>query len=70
MLTFGMMGYSYIKFFIYEIIGTFLWAITFTSIGYYFGNKAIELIILIQKDLVAFLFLVFIIVFFIKNKGN
>jgi membrane protein DedA with SNARE-associated domain len=64
------MGYSYIKFFIYEIIGTFLWTLTFTSIGYYFGNKVIELIILIQKDLVAFLFLVFIIVLFIKNKGN
>jgi membrane protein DedA with SNARE-associated domain len=65
-----MIGYSYIKFFIYEIIGTFLWAVTFTSIGYFFGNKAIEFMIVIQKDLVGFLFLILIIILFIKNKGN
>jgi membrane protein DedA with SNARE-associated domain len=70
MLIFGMIGYSYIKFFIYEIIGTFLWAITFTSIGYFFGKKAIEFMIVIQKDLVGFLFLILIIILFIKNKGN
>jgi membrane protein DedA with SNARE-associated domain len=70
MLTFGMMGYTYIKFFIYELIGTFLWALTFTSIGFYFGNKAIEIILLIQKNIVATLFIIIIILILKKRKKS
>ncbi|BCD67860.1 DedA family protein [Nitratiruptor sp. YY09-18] len=61
MLTLGMTGYSYAKFFLYEIVGVFLWAVTFTSIGYYLGDTAIQIVILLQKRLLALILILLFI---------
>lgn len=58
LLTIGMSGYSFWKFLIFDVIGIVLWAFAFVSIGYYFGQSAINLILLIQKNIVAVLFFI------------
>ncbi|BCD61970.1 lipoprotein B [Nitratiruptor sp. YY08-26] len=69
MLTLGMSGYSYVKFYIYEIIGVFLWAVTFTSIGFYLGDTAIQIVVLLQKKLLALLvFILFVLWIFKLQK--
>ncbi len=68
LLTLGLTGYSYLKFYFYEIIGVVLWAVTFTSIGYYFGDTAIQFIVLIQKNMLALLFILIVLIWLFKAK--
>ncbi len=68
LLTIGMSGFSVLRFYLFDIIGVILWALTFTSIGYFFGDSAIQLILFIQKDLLALLFLLAILWLFFKNN--
>ncbi len=49
LLIVGLSRYPYGKFLLFDSIGILLWAAVFTSIGYYFGDTAIDIIIFIQK---------------------
>ena len=69
LLTIGMSGYSFMKFLIYDFIGIVLWSVTFVSVGYYFGQNAVNLILLIQKNILAVLFfLLLFLLFFIWQQ--
>jgi membrane protein DedA with SNARE-associated domain len=69
LLLIGMSGYSFIKFLLLDIIGVTIWAFTFTSLGYYFGENVINIIVLLQRHLsVLFLVIVLMAVLFIQNR--
>lgn len=70
LLTIGMSGYSYWKFLVFDILGILLWAATFLSIGYYFGQSAIDLILLIQKNIFAVLFFLFLFTLFLYSQKD
>ncbi|MBA1432900.1 MAG: DedA family protein [Epsilonproteobacteria bacterium] len=61
--------YSFVKFFFLDIIGVSLWAITFTTLGFYFGEKAINILFFIQHHLsvVMMLTLFFFLIYKLKN---
>lgn len=44
----GLVKLRFRKFFLYMICGAFLWVVTFTSLGYFFGKRWEEIIKLIQ----------------------
>ncbi len=67
LLTFGMSGYSFFRFLLFDLIGIVLWAFTFVSLGYYFGERAIEFMLLIQKNLLPLLFIALIAVIVVKS---
>jgi len=63
LLFFGSMNYSYAKFFLYDIIGVVLWALSFLSIGYLFGQSAIDTFLLFRNHIPAFILtLLFIVI--------
>ena len=68
LLIVGLSKYPYLKFLFFDIIGIILWAIVFTSIGYYFGNTAIDIIIFVQKNLLVALFVALLLYIFIQNR--
>jgi len=69
LLFIGMSGYSFWKFLIFDIIGIIMWAFTFTTLGYYFGEKVIDVIMLLQQHLsIVFIMLFIGLVIFIQNK--
>ena len=72
LLTFGMSGYSFLKFLFFDLIGVIVWAVTFVSIGYYFGKEAVSLILLVQKNVVVVLFFLalFLILWKKQNQGD
>ena len=70
LLSLGMSGYSYLRFLLFDIIGVILWALTFVSIGYYFGHTAIEIILLIQKNIFVVLFFTGIFYLLWKNFSS
>jgi len=51
-------GYKFYKFLIFDIIGVVLWAFCFVSIGYIFGERAVDLVIFIQQHIFIFIILV------------
>ena len=61
LLTFGVSGYKFKKWIIFDFIGVVAWACTFVSIGYFFGNDVVENILFFQKQVLV---LVLIILFF------
>ena len=69
LLTIGLSGYSFLKFLIYDITGIVLWAVTFVSIGYYWGESAIDFMLFVQKNLLVAISLigVFIFIFILKK---
>lgn len=68
LLIVGLSRYPYGKFLLFDCIGILLWAAVFTSIGYYFGDTAIDIIIFIQKNLLVVLFLAVILYIFLQSK--
>ena len=69
LLFIGMSGYSFWKFLIFDIIGIIMWAITFTTLGYYFGESVIDVIMLLQQHLsIVFIMLFLGLIIFIQNK--
>ncbi len=70
LLSLGMSGYRFGKFLLFDIIGVILWAFTFVSIGYYFGQKAVDLVLFFQKNilLVLFLLLIFFLIFLSQKE--
>jgi len=67
LLLFGMSGYSYRRFYFFDIIGVTLWALTFTFIGYFFGDRAIQLILFIQKNIFTLLIFGAFALFYYQN---
>ncbi|QOP45450.1 DedA family protein [Sulfurimonas paralvinellae] len=69
LLVLGSSGYSFIKFLLLDILGVVLWAMTFTTLGFYFGQNAIDVLVFIQHHLsvVIFLFFFFFIIYQYKK---
>jgi len=61
MLLVGMAKYDFKKFILLEFIGVSFWGLTFTSLGYVFGDDVINIIQLVQHHLLT---LILVIVFF------
>jgi membrane protein DedA with SNARE-associated domain len=70
LLTFGLLDYRFSKFLFFDIIGIILWSFTFVSIGYYFGQNTVYLILLIQKNIVIWFFIFLILYVFFKTKNS
>ena len=70
LLSLGMSGYGFIKFLLFDIVGVILWALTFVSIGYYFGQNTIHIILFIQKNIFVVCFFIAIFLVLIKFKGD
>ncbi len=72
LLTIGMSGYPYLKFLFFDILGIVLWAATFLTIGYEFGQQAINLVLFIQKNFVLVLFvgILFFTIFYALRSQN
>ncbi len=70
LLTVGMSGFGFFKFLFFDIIGVVLWAFTFVTIGYYFGQDAIQIILFVQKNILLVLFLVVLFVLYRKSKES
>ncbi|WP_457605703.1 DedA family protein [Nitratifractor sp.] len=68
LLSLGMSGYSFWRFLLFDLIGIVLWAFTFVSVGYLFGQRVIDLILFAQKNLL--LVLVILILFFLFYFGQ
>ena len=69
LLFIGMSGYSFWKFLVFDILGIIMWAITFTTLGYYFGEEVIDVIMLLQQHLsIVFIMLFLGLIIFIQNK--
>jgi len=66
-LTIGVMGYSFVKFFIFDIIGILLWSFIFVSVGYYLGDTAINIMILAQKNIGVVILIIAIFIFIKKS---
>jgi membrane protein DedA with SNARE-associated domain len=63
LLTLGMSGYGFLRFLLFDLIGIVLWAFTFVTVGYTFGQHVIQLILFAQKNLLLVLFL--LLLFFV-----
>ncbi len=68
LLTVGMMRFGLAQFIFFDIIGIVLWAFTFVTIGFYFGHSAIHFILLAQRNILFLLFLVFLLVLYIRAR--
>ena len=69
LLMLGTSQYSFMKFLLLDIIGVSFWALTFTSLGFYFGQQAIDTLFFIQHhiSIVILLILFFFLIYKIKN---
>jgi len=67
LLMLGISKFNFFKFLLFDIIGVSLWAFTFSSIGYYFGENAIDILVFIQNHLLAIIFFVVIKIKFQKK---
>jgi membrane protein DedA with SNARE-associated domain len=70
LLILGSSQYKFIKFLLLDIIGVVLWAITFTTVGFLFGQNAIDILVFIQQHLsvIVFLLFFFFIIYQYKNE--
>ena len=70
LILLGMSGYSILKFYMLEIIGVGLWVLFYVSLGYFFGNYAINFFNILTQNIsfiVFIMFLILILVFANKN---
>lgn len=51
LLIIGMSGFGFLRFLILDLIGVLLWAVTFTALGFYFGQTIVDAIAMIQRHL-------------------
>jgi membrane protein DedA with SNARE-associated domain len=73
LLMLGSSRYPWWKFFLFEIPGVLLWAVTFSGFGYLFGQAFVDLLAVVQKHLSIVLLLViffFILRFFSQEKRS
>ena len=57
LLMVGVSGFSVLKFIILDIIGVVMWAITFTTLGYMFGQTVIDILTVVQRHLSIVIFI-------------
>jgi len=55
LLILGASGFNFLKFLLLDIIGVVLWAVTFTTLGYLFGQTVIDVLTLVQRHLTIIL---------------
>ena len=55
LLILGVSGFSFWKFLLLDIVGVVLWAVTFSALGYFFGQTVIDLLTLVQRHLTIIL---------------
>lgn len=68
LLTFGISKIGFFKWFVFDIIGVVLWAITFSLIGFYFGNDVIDFVMYIQKEILVVIGIILVIIYFRYKK--
>ncbi len=68
LLFIGMSRYSLIKFMIIDIIGITIWAIAFTSIGYYFGESVVDIIIILEHHFSIFILILITLILIFKVR--
>ncbi|AKF24983.1 membrane protein [Sulfurovum lithotrophicum] len=69
LLMLGVSGFSFWKFLLLDIIGVVLWAVTFTTLGYYFGHTVIDLLTFVQRHLtIALLVILFFYIIYLLQK--
>lgn len=51
LLVIGMSGLRFGKFLFFDILGVIFWAVSFTALGYFFGQDAIDLLSFFQRHL-------------------
>jgi len=69
LLIIGMSGYSFVKFLLLDIIGVSIWAFVFTSLGYYFGESVVNIVMVLQRHLSILLLVILLMgLFFIQNR--
>jgi len=69
LLMLGVSGFNFWKFLFLEVIGVVLWAVTFTTLGYYFGQTVIDILTFVQRHLtVAILAILFFYVVYLLQK--
>ncbi|WP_295421239.1 DedA family protein [Sulfurovum sp.] len=69
LLMLGISGFSFWKFLVLDITGVVLWALTFTTLGYYFGHTVIDLLTFVQRHLtIALLVILFFYIIYLLQK--
>ena len=68
LLIIGASGIHFFKFLLFDILGIFLWSATFTSIGYFFGRDALELLSFVQHHMYVVLILFLFVGIIYKYK--
>lgn len=69
LLMLGVSGFSFWKFLLLEIIGVVIWAVTFTTLGYFFGHTVIDILSFVQRHLtIALLAIFFFYVIYLLQK--
>ena len=69
LLILGVSGFKFWKFLLLEIIGVVLWSVTFTALGYYFGQTVIDILTFVQRHLtIALLAIFFFYVVYLLQK--
>ena len=58
LLMLGVSGFGFLRFLLLDILGVILWAVAFTSLGYFFGHTVIDLLALVQRHLTIILLVV------------
>jgi len=72
LLILGVSGFSFWKFLLLDIVGVLLWAVTFTTLGYLFGQTIIDMLTLVQRHLTILLLaaLFFYLFYLLQKEGK
>lgn len=71
LLILGVSGFNFWKFLLLEMIGVTLWSVTFTLLGYYFGQTVIDLLSFAQRHLtIVFMALLFFYSIYLLQKDE
>ncbi len=72
LLMIGMSGFGFWRFFLLDLLGVAVWALTFTWLGYAFGQTVVDLLAVVQRHLSAVMIagLFFFVVYQLYRSGN
>ncbi len=59
LLMIGASGFSFLKFLLLDIVGVVLWAVTFTTVGFVFGQAVIDILTVVQRHLTIVILVAF-----------
>ncbi len=69
LLMLGVSGFGFWKFLLLDILGVILWSITFTTLGYLYGQTVIDILTFVQRHLtIAILAILFFYVIYLLQK--